>query len=67
MLDIYIKLGYPSCCVMCRREIRIGQRVMTDGEHDFCDGACEHVYEQVQTWLALHASTDADLDLAATR
>lgn len=44
--DVYVKLGPPSRCIECDKEIRVGQRVITDGHHDFDTCKCEERYRQ---------------------
>jgi hypothetical protein len=47
--DIYVILGnVPHSCSACGKPKRLGERVFTDGEHDFCDGFCAQHYEHDQ-------------------
>jgi hypothetical protein len=53
-LDIYIKMSkLPARCTKCGRELRIGQRIVTDGEYDFDSCDCERKFrwERIKRWL----------------
>jgi hypothetical protein len=44
MLNIYVLMGTPTKCEACGKPFHKGQRIVTDGEHDFDTCQCYTKY-----------------------
>lgn len=45
MLNIYVLMGTPKQCETCGKPFHIGQRIVTDGKHDFDTCKCAVNYK----------------------